>query len=262
MLKKLHSLPIIFLLISSSAFAATQPVKTTLGAYFTSQQIKNIQNYKVSFDKASTAKELADVYKKSITLSEDLNRKIGNIDSPDIEKYKWMNKSVPGMQLVYGAEALSMSFDSNYGEFLAKAKKTPQASDDNFFNLMNEIYGESNSFYPKWFVMTWDLGGYSLLGKGYHIKTLNKINMTMQKSPEFAKEIKEVKDLLLADILHSGNYATPKSFVITEINQIINDKYLTNNQKNELKNRIKQLNKPSKDEVLQFNCEKAECAYG
>ena len=237
----------------------------TLQTYFNKSQINSIMEYKKSYEKIKSAKDLAITYNKADKIRETLIKSLNSYkntesDNFDLEKYKWLNPYIPGLKLTSAAEGMGINVIYDNPTLLKKAKTTPQKSDDLFINLMLDNYGDAGDNYPTWFMMTWDYGGYTLLGKGNHIKALNKINITIKSSSEFIEGLKGLRERLFMDIRDSNNFAVPKTAVLKEINAIKQMSNLSVFEKNIINKRVKELNKNSK--IFQFNCEKAECSYG
>lgn len=253
------------LLMINMGLSAHAQNNNSLEKYFDKNQINIIQDYKTSFSRIKSSKDLADTYRKANNVMKVINDVLNeskeiNTSSFDVAKFKWLDTYLPGIELGYGAEGIGVNAVTYYPDFIAKAKVTAEKSDDAFLKLMTDLFGNSGDIYPKWFVMTWDYGGYTMLGKGTHTNYLKKITSTAKISPEFANEIKEVRLRLFDDIQNSLNLGTPKATAIKEVKSIMGVSGLSANEKKMLQQKIIDLDKNSKK--YQFNCEKANCSYG
>jgi hypothetical protein len=260
-MKKISLLALFILLNTSQVVIA----KDILSTYFDKNQIDNIKKYQREFLNIKSSNDLVNIYRKSKDLTQMLNdtlNKSKDIESGnfDITKVKKIGDSTPGLIVGYGAEGIGINVTTDHKTFLKRANLTPEKSDNNYFNLMIEIFGDSGDIYPNWFIRTWDYGGYTLLGKGTHIKMLEKINNVLKTSPEFNNEIKEIKTKLVNDILQSINFGVTKKDVVNEINKFISNNTINEQERIELHKKIRDIEiNPKK---YQFNCEKQNCTYG
>ena len=256
---------IILSLILLISYQNTALSKNILNKYLSKEQIDNIQDYKTTFLNIKSSKDLSNTYKMAEKLSEQLIENLNKsqeIESQYIKlsNFKELSNLILGLRLNNGAEGMGLNVLIDYKSFLEKAKKTPENDDNAFLNLMIEVFDDSGNMHPKWFIMTWDYGGYSLLGKGIHLKTLDKISNTLKISPNFNKELNDVKGRLINDILQTTNFASTKKDVINEINKIISTNNITKTDRIELHKKINDLETNPKK--YQFNCEKDNCNYG
>jgi len=252
--------------IAAQKITAKSP-EVKLKEIFTAKQIQQIKAYKTAFANTNTVADFTAAYRKGAQLKKDLfdamNKDFEKQSKINVEKagnYKWLYPFIPGYQSSLVAEGTVVELILYYKNFLAKATKTAEKTDDDFINLMIAAYGEHETFYPVWFNQTWDYGGCSHLGKGIHNKTLVSINNLYSSNKLFKPELNEVREKALNDILKWTTYCSPRENAIKEINQIIKAVPLSVNEKKQLQNRVIKFQKP--DKSLQFNCDKANCSYG
>lgn len=268
MLKKVL-LSSLILLANINSFAWAETKEDKLKKLFSPAQVTRIKNYKTSFENAKSAQDFEKVYGEAIKLKNDLydtmNKKYEEIQRKTNtfvpkEDFEWINSFIPAMEITSVAEGTQLDLVANYNAFKTLAKKTPQKEDDLFINIMLDAYDGYGDFYTKWFTQTWDYGGYTNLGVGKHTQVLLAIDKFLSQNTLFKKELGELRDKALKDILNENNFGEPKEKVIKEINGIIKNIKLSESEKNKLKNRIIQLN--SKKGTLQFDCKKKTCVYG
>ena len=245
---------------------SAEPVKKELKDYFNTKQINEIKKYKKTFDNIKNDKDLASVYRRAVTLQEELTPPVNKIYQSNNQSLEsidvaMLRKNIPGMEPGQVAEGTELYFLLNYKDFSDPAKKTPEKADDKFINLMLTSYGEFETFFPEWFRQTWDYGGCSLLGSGKHIQALKLIEDNLKYDKLFEKEILEVKRKLLQDVLEWHIFCEPKTKVIKEIELIIKESIISSKEKVKLKERLKFL-KGTKTPGIQFNCDKGNCNYG
>lgn len=254
-------------LIITSLILSVQPnvfSQDNLSTYFDKNQINKINTYKNEYSKIKTSKDLVQVYKRGNDLSKMINDTLNSrkeIESAnvDLNKFKQLSVSIPGFVLGSGAEGMGIYMQPDYKTFINKAVLTPENSDNHFLNLMISVFGDTGNTYPLWFVRTWDYGGYSLLGKGTHIKAMSKIENTLKSSPEFSNEIKEVRLLLIDDIIRAKNFSNSKKEVISELSKFISTYKFSTKEKANLDMKLRDMQINSKN--YQFGCETKNCYY-
>ena len=208
--------------------AALKMQERKLKTIFGNELAQRVLNYKVDFKGANSAEKMADLYKNGTilrdTLVEYLTNRITyeNEDvSPDLF---WLNKMLPGFIVQLAAEGTVYYFYWDYKQLAAKAKETKGNKDDKFIELclkVNEV-DSIESFFPSWFLQTWDYGGNSLLGRGTHKKVLSYMDEIYTPEHIFAKEITAFKENLINDITNKDvEYWEGQSKILAELDEII-----------------------------------------
>ncbi len=174
-----------------------------------------------------------------------------------------------GLDSICVAECTEPGFALNLEEFQAIAAKTVTPADDDFFNLLQSYYespfvlkGEVQGW-PTFFQLTWDYGGYSLLGEGKHLQLLQQIDQYQQQHEEyllrspltvFAKNVQDMRHDLLQDILVRTDCSGPEQDEIeAELTQILDQIQLNLAEQTALQQRLEafQTQSPS----IQMNCQ-------
>lgn len=130
---------------------------------------------------------------------------------------------VAGLYLGSAAEGTVYYFYHNYAELGRLARLTSSPYDDQFVEvLVQESDDTISTFYPVYFMQTWDYGGYSRLGGGKHYELLQAVSRLHRETTAFDKHLEDIKEPLLQDILSSSEgywYDRPK--VLAEIDRIL-----------------------------------------
>lgn len=164
----------------------------------------SIRAYRQAFHNIESATDLAAVYQQGNFLRDTMARLMQDrIEvQPDLPDLFWLRQAMPGFMPQLVAEGTAYYLFWNYQTLHGIATRTPQPEDDDFVALQIELFPEDSIeyFFPVWFLQTWDYGGSSLLGRGHHLRILEKSDQLLAKSPLFATEIRRLKARIVNDI--------------------------------------------------------------
>lgn len=220
-----------------------------------SSEIKAFQN---DFKKANTSEEASKVYREALSLREELVKNLhDDIEVEDPQKaanMDWLQESLPGFITQLAAEATMYHLFFYYEDWAKKSRRTVGKEDDDFFQLMYDVYPIDNieHFFPAWFLQTWDYGGHSELGKGVHNDLLEKMNRLLAESDLFAPEIEQLKNDLINDITNNEiTYWYDQKAILAELSAILAAKYgiLSQEDKIALETRKKHFEKPEENDI-------------
>ena len=102
-------------------------------------------------------------------------------------------------------------------------------------------------FFAAWQIQTWDYGGSSLLGRGFHYSLLQEADRLIQQQHPLRGEILEVKQSIVEDILQPSNtFWESKDKVLIEMDNILQADFaiLDKNDRIALQARREQFNDP------------------
>lgn len=228
-----------------SALAAML-MERRLKTLFGDELSARIRSYRQSFHAANSAETLAMAYREGTTLRDTLVRimeeKIEVDHSAALPDLFWLEQAMPGFEAQLVAEGTAYYLFWNYKTVGEKAEATSGAEDDAFAALQLSLFPDDSIeyFYPAWFLQTWDYGGHSLLGRGVHFATLQKIDQLLEKSDLFAPEMTRLKTRLVNDMTEPHvTYWETKGKIQAELDTIIGSGFSILNDADEtlLKNR-------------------------
>lgn len=215
----------------------------------------SIRIYRLRYQKIGSAQDFAETFRKGNALRDTMTRLMQDqilIQNPEeLPDLFWLREAMPGMvpQLVAEGTAYFLFWD--FAALNQQAKMTPESIDDDFVALNLELFPEDSIeyFFPAWFMQTWDYGGSSLLGRGVHYQTLEKIDKLLKKSDLFTPELTRLKTRLLNDITQPDvTYWEKKENIIIELDSITqaNFEIFTNADKIALQTRRQQFETPER----------------
>lgn len=234
---------------SDSSQLAKIWIEKRLRSLFGQTLANRIRGYRHQFQSMKSAGDFANVYRSGTALRDTMvylmQDRIVVSDPNDLPDLFWLEQAMPGFVSQLVAEGTAYYLFWDYKRLASKVKVSSNTADDDFVKLAMAIFPEDSVefFYPVWFLQTWDDGGSSLLGRGFHQETLRKLEATLQKSGFFAPEIMHWKSLLVNDITDSNvTYWETKEKITAELDNIIHQDYavLTNTDKIALQTRRKQ----------------------
>lgn len=213
----------------------------------------SIRMYRAQYQNIGSAEDFAATFRKGSSLREVMTRLMQDrilIQNPDeLPDLFWLRESMPGMvpQLVAEGTAYYLFWD--FADLNQQAQATPEQADDDFVALNLMLFPEDSIeyFFPAWFMQTWDYGGSSLLGRGIHYQTLEKIDKLLKKSDLFTPELTRLKTSLLNDMTQPDvTYWEKKENIISELDSIIQADFtiLTDADKIALQTRKQQFEAP------------------
>ncbi len=204
-------------------------LQTTFGADLTTQ----IQAYRAAYHAAKTGREQGKVYQIGEALAEQLNTRL--TESILVENYDqlpdlfWIEDAMPDFIIQLVAEGTTYHLFRDFRTLGAKAASTEGREDDIFCDLNYMLFSQDSiaSFFPDWFIQTWDYGGHSLLGQGKHLAILRAADRAFIESEPFMENVLKIKQDLINDILNpigqSGEmeYWEPQDKILSELDAIL-----------------------------------------
>lgn len=231
--------------------------------YFSTFQIKQIQDHIKNFDYIVTAHDLHVVYSNIdliySSLADSLTVQQGR--HPDsIQDYEPINKIVSGIHFEH-YEGDAVLINPDLVAFKSMAKTTAEKCDDTFIEIMQLTYGDEKFFAkPKWLNQVNDYASSSLLGDGIELEILGKIQKALLADKEFGKELNDLRDIILYDILQARCYEYDSPKIVTEINKIMESITFSEEEKIKINARIKEFQNHSND--IQLGCAEKQCKCG
>ena len=179
-----------------------------------------------------------------------------------LEDMNWIIASIPGIMFAFVAEGTDVEVRIDLEAFMEKARRTSGKTDDVFINILLEAYGPHNDIhFSNWFVRTWDYGGYSTLGSGFHQSLLQKTDLYIEKNQFGNSEIKKIKLRIFHDIMRSQNFEGTKKQVVNELISILKFVKLDEKDSKSLNQRLLEI-KNNRNLEYEFNCGDFSCDTG
>jgi len=232
--------------------------QSRLAVLFGKDRVPEIQTYRKRFEQAAFDGACFQAYVDGKKLRDETQRQVQEVlDNPDPTKLpdlSWLKEALPAFFPQLVAEGTRLHLFLNYKEWLKKARHTKGTQDDDFFRLAVKIYpiDSIESFYPVWFLQTWDYGGHSLLGSGIHRDLLDQMNRMVANRNVFEPEILDFKNQLIQDMTDAHvTYWEPKDAILKELDEIIAANYgiLTEEDKIALQTRRKMFKDPAANHI-------------
>ncbi len=206
----------------------TQLMERRLQTLFGQTLSTRIQAYRQSLHAATTAEAITLAYREGTALRDTLvrimERKIEVNNPEELPDLFWLKQMLPGFETQLVAEGTAYYLFWNYVTLSEKAATTSSSEDDAFMALQISLFPDDSIeyFYPAWFLQTWDYGGHSLLGRGVHFRTLQKIDQLLKKSDLFAPELNRLKTRLVNDMVDPHvTYWEAKEKIQAELDTIL-----------------------------------------
>ncbi len=231
--------------------------------------------YVQQFQQVRTSDELVAVYTDIRNLSSRINQIIA---IPYEVVYRWSDSlrthmPLPGLVASCVAECTEAVFSVRTTDFLAKAEQTEATYDEDFFQLMEDVYwGELTWFdgtqvdNPIWFEKTWDYGGSSVLGDSVHVDVLHRILGLKAEAPEALQEdLRTMRTDVFNDIIGQDRvcttYMNPLGPIQTEINAVLALDGLADGERNQLTTRLAEFDDLVANQI-EVNCREGACTCG
>lgn len=272
--------------------------------YFTDSLVAETFAMRKSFDSITTEKQMRIYFDYLISFRRRLTDYFGTdkaidkwIDAKDgkgaaakmIQEEKWelsndyvyqgmselekINKYFHGLKAGCVAECTMLHFDQVSDDLYMKAKETEGKADDEFFAFFIDYHtGEYDPdlMNAKYFNATWDLGGESLLGKGFHLEYLKSIDKIIGESKMFEKHMQNYREWCITNITHWDIFSLGIKEIVPEVEKILKEVKLTPEEKKEIEKRKKEFqnhkgnveNEDGVREGIQVGCESGDCIYG
>lgn len=217
-----------------------------------------MRSYRVDFHKTQTAMELLDVYQRGRKIREDfvdqLEDKIDAYNAQVQPDLFWLEEALPGFVPQLVAEGTVYYLFEDYRQWIKKAKATKELVDDQFVEFKIQAFPMDSIeyFFSAWQIQTWDYGGSSLLGRGFHFALLQEADRLVQGQHPLSGEVLEVKKSIIEDILQPSNtFWESKDKVLIEMDNILQTDFsiLDKNDRIALQARREQFNDPEANEI-------------
>lgn len=230
-------------------------------AYFGPERTEALAAYRRAYREVRSLADFRTVYEQGLNLREELVRNLEDqITRIEIEKQPdlfWLSEVMPAFVPQLVAEGTAYYLFADYGQWLSKARQTSEEADDSFVQLCISIFPQDSIeyFFPVWRIQTWDYGGHSLLGRGYHLATLQTIDRLSRQAPGFQPYLQAWKQDLITDITAvETTYWEEQTVALEELNQIMSAgfAYLSRDDKVALETRRQQFENPDQYDV-KFN---------
>ncbi len=192
-----------------------------------------IVNSNHAFEDAKTERDFYTAYRKLQELGEEIDLALENRD-PLENRLSWIGAGITGLEVSIVAEGTTFASFIDFNDLAAPAKRTTGTADDDFVLLARHLYaneyngGGVEDPFAVYFLQTWDYGGNSLLGQGFHNQLLLEMSEVLSKSKLFEKEILECKERLVQDILKAekiDGQDNSLANVHKELDAILNARY-------------------------------------
>jgi len=237
---------------------AAMLMEKRLQTLFGEELSTRICSYRQSFSAANSAEMLAMAYREGTALRDTLVRimeeKIEVDHSAELPDLFWLEQALPGFETQLVAEGTAYYLFWNYKTLAERAEATTGTEDDAFASLQLSVFPDDSIeyFYPAWFLQTWDYGGHSLLGRGVHLSTLQKIDQLLEKSDLFTPELSRLKARLVNDMTEPHvTYWETKEKIQTELDRILGADFsvLTETDKALLQDRRQSFENPDSSNI-------------
>lgn len=236
-----------------------------------------IQNLLNAIEQIKTAKDMSVMYAQMLSVQSDLNESVNK----QFEKEHLLKNDSTRVVFKTACDTLSnhlrvfhFSYDSldrtpyfslNNAYGVSLAISTPQKDDDDFFKLLQQIYGnegDAESKFPCWLVQTTEADGYSVLGNNQFTDLLNKIATQKNNNSNFQYELTNIYDELIEDLITWPKYGKSKVLVVSELEKIGNNPLLIlPSDKERILQRAQDLKSDIQQKEVAYDCEKGNCHY-
>lgn len=217
-----------------------------------------IRAYRSDFHRMTTAKEVLATYQTGRQIREEfvdqLEEKIDAYNTTIQPDLFWLEEALPGFVPQLVAEGTAYYLFEDYRQWIKKAKATKELVDDQFVEFKIQAFPMDSIeyFFSAWQIQTWDYGGSSLLGRGFHFALLQAANQLVEQAHPLRGEILEVKRSIIEDILQPANtFWESKEKVLIEVDNILQAdlSILDKNDRIALQARREQFTDPEANEI-------------
>jgi len=232
-----------------------------LQAYLGSEKTVALTEYQQAFQQINSLTDFANIYEQGMKLRMDLVQALeGEMSQLGMDKQPdlfWLAEVVPAFVPQLVAEGTAYYLFADYHQWLLKAQQTPAPEDDSFINFCISIFPQDSIeyFFPVWEIQTWDYGGHSLLGRGYHFTAIQTIDRLDQQGTTFSSYLQDWKQALIDDITDlKTTYWEEQPVALKELTQIVSAEFacLSRDDKIALQIRLEQFEDATKHNV-KFN---------
>lgn len=214
--------------------------------------------YRADFHSMTTAKEVLETYQTGRKIREEfvdqLEEKIDAYNTSVQPDLFWLEEALPGFVPQLVAEGTVYYLFEDYRQWIEKAKATQELVDDQFVEFKIQAFPMDSVeyFFSAWQIQTWDYGGSSLLGRGFHFALLQAANQLVEQKHPLQGEILEVKRSIVEDILQPANtFWESQEKVLIEVDNILQAdlSILDKNDRIALQARREQFTDPKANEI-------------
>lgn len=216
-----------------------------LASLLSEEQMKSLEIAKAELEAVASAEQFAAILRKLVTMSSD-------IASPLDDEYHRNQMSgipddiftdYPFYSVGYAPEGMAVLVDMPFPPLHEAAKRTPEAADDRFVEVLEAMYEEATAGgYSKIEVRNWDHGGCSPLGHDVHKGILLAADAALAEGDLFAVEIQAIREPVIKDIVEENAeffpYCDPTNFektlvpkMRTEVNAILAEVKLSESER-------------------------------
>lgn len=189
---------------------------------------ERIRAYRSDFHSMTSAQEVLSTYQTGRKIRDEfvdeLEEKIDAYNTDVQPDLFWLEEALPGFVPQLVAEGTVYYLFEDYRQWIAKAKATQELVDDQFVEFKIQAFPMDSIeyFFSAWQIQTWDYGGSSLLGRGFHLALLRTANELVEQKHPLSGEVLEVKRSIIEDILQPANtFWETKEKVLIEVDGIL-----------------------------------------
>lgn len=198
--------------------------------FFGGNLFKKLEIYQKEIEDLQTLPAFKMMGDRAVELKDSLSNRMNFLltasDSDTIPDFFWLNDAFPGF-LVHYIDGEGYQLYKNYKQWLLFAQKTPATADDALVDVYFSVYNTDSIEYAvqdwQWATPEGDLC--SVIGKGVHLKILEKINIVLEQSPYFEEELMGIKQQLINDVAESTCYWASLKEIGKEIDAILAKNY-------------------------------------
>ena len=237
--------------------------------FFSTEQVAELMRFKLSFEDIATIEDLERVFDSATTLG---SRVLVPPDTMDMyesmeyyEVFQNADLGIPGVYASCVAECTEPTFNLHVEDFLEKASQTESEIDNQFFELIGSFYdyvalfGGNLEGYPMFFTRTWDYGGHSRLGEGYHESLLPKIDEFISIDHGLSAYVWQMRATLIYDAVGmQACYGNDTQTVLSELRRLKTAKSIDEDELSEFNDRIAALEIGS--EAVETGCATGGCS--
>lgn len=178
-----------------------------------------------SLSNLKTAEEWLSTWRQAIHLRDTMMELLAR--RPKQEKqltYQWIDGVLPGFVYQQAQEAGTPNLYADFRFWQDKALTTNNKQDDVLVELYLSMYPVDSieSAFPVWTFPLDEQEFASQLGQGRHLVMLQKLDLAIREAPVLTKEIQEIKNMILEDILdRNRQYWQSVSLIIRELDAML-----------------------------------------
>lgn len=197
-------------------------------AYLGAETVAQLAAYRQAFQQIRSQADFVQVYRQGMELRDRIVRlledKTALLQIEALPDLFWLGAAMPGFVPQLVAEGTAYYLFADYRQWLPRARQTAERADDSFVDLCIYFFPQDSVeyFFPVWKIQTWDYGGHSLLGRGYHLGALQKMDQLLRTAKVFEPSVQAWRKNLLDDIIHpEATYWEEQTAALAELDQIL-----------------------------------------